>query len=234
MQKLKFLLPFFLLIIAGCTGIKQSGTPLKPYWRFEAGLNSGGIVEKNDFTELPEVEPDAYSGATRTGYNAGVHCVIPLLNHGIKTGIVYMYNPQTFTYQDNINGFSGERKLSTSQIMMPLTLNFSLFRQKAPEGLIHLKLGYALQFNMVGISSNGTLPDYSLNRWSNGFTLGITAIPFRFQDGSRLGFYIDGYRGTQIYEDFYNQESFDMPGTSFIKYGVIYQLPVTLKTRTAK
>ncbi|MHC1778140.1 MAG: hypothetical protein AB9834_22255 [Lentimicrobium sp.] len=233
MQKLKFLLSVFLLILAGCAGTRQSGTSLKPYWRFQAGLNKGGIVENTDFTELPEVEPDAYTGATRTGYNAGVHCVVPILNHGIEAGIDYMFSPQTFTYQDNINGFSGERKLSTSQIMMPLTLNLSLFRQKTPEGLIHLKLGYALQYNIMEITSTGTLPEYSLNRWSNGFTLGFTAMPFRFQDGSKIGFFIDGFRGTQVYEDFYNQKPFEMPGTSFVKYGIIYQLPVTLKTRSA-
>ncbi|MBK6964292.1 MAG: hypothetical protein IPH20_10205 [Bacteroidales bacterium] len=234
MQKLKLLLLVFLLILAGCTSTRQSGTSLKPYWRFEAGLNKGGIVENTDFTGLAEVEPDAYTGATRTGYNAGAHCVIPLLNHGIETGIVYMFSPQTFSYKDDINGYSGERNFATSQLMMPLTLNLSLFRQKAPEGLIHLKLGYALQLNIVGITSNGTLPEYSLNRWSNGFTVGFTATPFRFQDGSKLGFFIDGYRGTRIYEDFYNQKPSDMPGTSYLKYGIIYQLPVTQKIRPDK
>jgi hypothetical protein len=39
-----------------------------------------------------------------------------------------------------------------------------------------------------------------------------------------LGLYLDAYRGGQIYEDFYNLSSFEMPGSSFYKLGVIYQL----------
>jgi hypothetical protein len=108
--------------------------------------------------------------------------------------------------------------------MIPLTYNFVLFRNLLPDADIQLKLGYAGQLNFVSESGTGTLPDYSIKPWSNGATFGISAFPVQFKNGSKLGFYFDAYRGTQVYEDFYNQKSFEMPGSSFMKFGLKYQL----------
>lgn len=106
--------------------------------------------------------------------------------------------------------------------MLPLTYNFVLFRKIFPNADIQLKLGYTGQLNFVSESSTGNLPDYSVKPFSNGATLGISAFPYQFRNGCKLGFYIDVYRGTQVYEDFYNQKSFEMPGSSFMKFGVKY------------
>jgi len=171
----------------------------------------------------PEATVDAFTGATKGGFNAGIHVNIPLKRNEIETGADYMYNHQTFTYVDAGNMYIGVRELKVSQVMFPFTYNFVLFRKLLPNASIQLKIGYLGQLNFVSTSSTGILPNYTINRWSNGATFGISALPVQFNSGSKLGFYIDGYRGTQVYEDFYNQTSFEMPGSSFVKFGIKYQ-----------
>ena len=53
------------------------------------------------------------------------------------------------------------------------------------------------------------------NFFSGGVTLGLAAFPVSFDNGSRLGLYVDRYRGSQIYKDFYNQPEFEVPGSSY-------------------
>lgn len=53
-----------------------------------------------------------------------------------------------------------------------------------------------------------------------GGLFGISAYPVRFGNGSKLGFYVDAYRGSQIYEDYYNQKVFETPGSNFVKGGI--------------
>ncbi|TVQ19555.1 MAG: hypothetical protein EA361_00665 [Bacteroidetes bacterium] len=65
---------------------------------------------------------------------------------------------------------------------------------------------------------------YTMNRWSNGGTLGISAYPVMFNNGSKLGFYFDAYRGSRIYTDFFNQKEFDIPASGFMKFGLSYKL----------
>ena len=214
------------IIISSCS--TSQDTPRNNSLRFsiQAGSNKGGITENTDITEVPgaETSADAFSGATNYGFNAGIHVNKPLRFNQVESGVDYMYNSQTFTYNDAVNNFSGVRELKVSQIMIPLTYNFVLFRNLFPNADIQLKLGYTGQINFVSESSNGTLPDFTIKPLSNGATLGISAFPVQFKNGSKLGFYFDGYRGTQVYEDCYNQTSFKMPGSSFIKLGLKYQL----------
>ena len=171
----------------------------------------------------PEATADAFTGATKTGFNAGVHLNKSLKKNQIETGIDYMFNHQTFKYIDAGNMYVGVRDLNVSQFMFPLTYNFVLFRKLLPDAEIQMKVGYTGQLNFVSASSTGILPEYSISRWSNGVTFGISAFPVHFNSGCKLGFYVDAYRGTQIYEDYYNQTSFEIPGSSFIKFGMKYQ-----------
>jgi hypothetical protein len=217
-----------ILIFAGCISQKSAGKEekYKPAFKFQVGINKGGIIENTDLKQIPNTEVDAYSGATRTGFNTGVKVLLPIKRNDIETGIEYMYNNQTFTYNDHLNGYNGIRKLGISQFMIPLTYNIGLFRihNKFEEGLITFKLGYLIQLNTVNINDvTGNLPEYKLKNFSSGFTAGLVTSPFHFKNGSRLGLYLDFYRGSRIYEDFYNQKEFEMPATSFIKYGISYQ-----------
>ncbi len=49
----------------------------------------------------------------------------------------------------------------------------------------------------------------------SGATLCFSTTPFRLNNGARLGLFVDGYRGTRGYEDFYNRAEFEIPGTSY-------------------
>ena len=221
----KFFGAIFLIGINSCSTSQQTNADRSLQFTIQAGTNKGGITENTDMTVVPGAESsvDAFTGATNYGMNVGVHVHKPLKYNKIETGLDYMYSPQTFTYTDAMNSYSGVRELKVSQIMLPLTYNFVLFRNLAPKADIQIKLGYTGQLNFVSENSSGTLPEYSVKPWSNGATLGLSAYPYQFIDGSKIGFYFDVYRGTQIYEDYYNQDSFEMPGSSYIKFGLKYQ-----------
>lgn len=212
-----------ILILTGCN-ISKQGDALHPYYRVQAGLNKGGITENTDLTKTTDIQPDAFSGATKTGLNASGHVVLPLKRNAIESGIDYMYNSQTFTLNDATNGYNGTRKIGTSQFMVPLTYNVGFFKKNNLLGSLQVKIGYLMQFNMFSVTNNGSsLTDYSTKGFSSGITAGISATPFKFENGNRLGFYFDGYRGSKIYDDFYNRSIYEMPGSSFMKFGIIYQ-----------
>lgn len=224
-----FLLSLSLLIINSCSTTKQSVTDKKLKLSIQGGANIGGITENTDMTVVPDVAVppeatvDAFTGATRLGYNVGVHTSKKLKNNQVEAGLDYMYNFQTFNYIDAGNFYIGVRRLQVSQIMMPLSYNLVLFKNLLPNADIELKIGILGQLNFVSVNETGILPAYSVNPCSFGPTFGLSAYPFQFKNGNKLGFYFDGYRGTRIYEDFYNQPRFEMPGSSFIKFGLKYQ-----------
>ncbi len=200
----------------------KEGRKLK--YRMQLGINKGGVVENTDLSVIPNAQVDAYSGATSKGANASAKTIIPLGRNAVETGIELMHNGQIFTYNDDANGFYGNRKLGVSQLMVPFAYSLGIFKRNNAEGLFQVKLGYMLQLNILSVSdANGTLPDYSTNAFTNGVTFGVSTTPFRLSNGAKIGFYVDGYRGTQAYEDFYNSTDFEMPGTAFVKYGIIYQ-----------
>ena len=215
-----------LFFITGCAS--QQGTydnkQWSPIYRLQLGANKGGIVENTDMEVVDNAGVDAFTGATRRGVNASGKVMLPVRNNFVETGIDLMHNSQTFAYNDPANDFSGERKLGVTQIMVPLTYSIGILRQNHPEGLFQIKLGYAAQYNLFAVSDgHGKMPGYSTNSFTNGVTLGLSTTPFRLNNGRKLGFFVDGYRGTRAYEDFYNQPGFEIPGTAFIKYGIIFQ-----------
>lgn len=213
------------LALNGCTVTEKSQRAIK--YSLQAGINKGGITENSDLTvlssSLDENNVDAYSEATKIGVNVSVHGNKPLKYGDIESGLDYMFNYQTFSFADQENMFSGVRNLNVNQFMLPLTYNLNIFKKAFPGAELQVKLGIMGQFNIVTILDIGALPDYSINAYSGGALFGISAYPFKFSNGTKLGFYIDAYRGSQIYEDYYNQETFEMPGSSFVKGGIRYR-----------
>jgi hypothetical protein len=179
--------------------------------------------ENTDFRASPDVEVDAFSSATKTGGNIGTHVKLPIFNHAIETGIDYMYNSQTFTYNDPARSNVGKRKLGTSQFMIPITYNIGLFRQTYYSSLVYLKIGYLAEFNLLDICNSGQLPSYSTKHTTGGLTGGISTTAFKLKNGASFGLFFDVYRGSKTYNDFYNSDVYKMPGTSFYKLGIIYQ-----------
>lgn len=226
----RFCMGLVFLVISSCSIIKEAVTDRKLKFSLQGGANIGGITENTDMTVVPNVRVpaestvDAFSGATKLGYNISVHANNKLKNNQIEAGLDYMYNYQTFNYIDAGNLYIGVRRLQVSQIILPFTYNFVLFRNHVPNADIQLKVGLSGQVNFISTSDTGiSLPTYSINPWSNGLTFGLSAYPFQFKNENKLGFYFDCYLGSQIYEDFYNQSSFEMPSSSFMKFGLRYQ-----------
>ncbi|MCF8381462.1 MAG: hypothetical protein K9H49_17950 [Bacteroidales bacterium] len=219
-----------ILLINSCSTTQQTTSDSNMKFTLQIGTNFGGITENTDMSVVPNVSVppeaivDAFSGATHTGYNIGVHASKNLYKNQIESGIDYMCNFQTFNYIDAGNFYIGVRRLQVSQIMLPITYNFGIFRNILPNADIQFKIGFLGQLNLISVDGTGiSLPDWSFNPWSNGLTFGLSAFPFQFNNGNKLGFYFDGYRGSQIYKDYYNKSSFEMPGSSFIKFGLNYQ-----------
>lgn len=224
---IKFLL--ILILFSSCSITDKSQRGFK--FSAQAGLNKGGIAENTDLSIVsnaktpPQSSVDAFSGATKMGGNVGVHINKPLWLGEIETGMNYMYNFQTFTFADQGNMYFGVRKLHVNQFMMPLTYNIILLKKTLPNAEIQLKFGFLAQFNVVSTieDKSSSLPEYLIDNSSNGAVFGISAYPLKFDNGSKLGFYLDAYRGSRIYTDFYNKKDFEMPGSSFVKFGVRYQ-----------
>lgn len=223
MRKTPTLLLSFALLLLSCSSITMISDNRKPTVAVQAGIGHGGIIENTDLKQIPNVQPDAFTGATKISPVLGVHAKLPVFKNDIESGLDFMYSNQTFKYNDLTNSFRGDRDLSTSQIMLPVTYNFNLFR-KTPGGLLALKVGAVFQYNMVSIDDKSVdLPSYEINHFSRGMIFGISSSPVNFQNGAKMGFTIDFYRGSRIYTDFYNQKNFKMPGSSFMKFGITYQ-----------
>ncbi len=219
----------FSFLITSCTVTEktQRGARLS----IQGGYAYGGMIENTDLTLVPNAQAtpestvDAYSGATIGGPNVGLHINQPLRYGEMETGIDYMYNYQSFSFADQGNMYVGVRKFHVNQIMIPLTYNFVLFKRSMPNSGLQLKFGFLGQYNLIDVSDAGLtrLPEYTINKFSGGATLGISACPVKFKNGTKLGFFLDAYRGSRIYTDYYNQDIFEMPGSSFVKIGLKYQ-----------
>jgi hypothetical protein len=205
--------------------VEKVSTEKKTTLSLQMGSNMGGITENTDMSMVPgvkvpaEATVDAFTGATYPGFNAGVHINHRFKRNQVETGLDYMYNYQKFNYIDAGNKYIGLRELHVSQFMVPVTYNF-VFQKVG----LQLKVGLLGQVNLVSGKGTGILPDYSVLPFSAGPTLGISFLPFHFRNGDKLGIYCDIYRGSQIYKDFYNQPEFEIPGSSFVKFGFKYQL----------
>jgi hypothetical protein len=220
------LLPVILVcLIFSCSTLKKVPPEKKTSVSLQMGSNLGGITENTDMNVVQGVKVpaessvDAFTGATHPGFNVGGHINHRLRKNQIETGLDYMYNYQKFNYIDAGNKYIGVRELHVSQFMVPVTYNFVF--QKAR---LQFKAGLLGQFNLVSAKGTGILPDYSVIPFSAGPAFGVSFLPFHSRNGDKLGVYCDIYRGSQIYKDFYNQPEFEMPGSSFIKFGFKYQL----------
>ncbi|MCF6271476.1 MAG: hypothetical protein L3J41_17335 [Melioribacteraceae bacterium] len=125
MKKINTLILVILsIIIISCSPTKQAVTTKKSLkFSILGGINLGGITDNTDMSvlQISKNEVDAISGATRTGFNVGIHINRELLQNQIEFGIDYMYNHQIFTYNDADNSFIGVRKLGVSQFLFLLT-----------------------------------------------------------------------------------------------------------------
>lgn len=226
-MKTKTLILIGMMSLVGCVGNHElSKDNQKREIRFgvEAGANKGGIVENTDMSYIVGASVDAFSGATRIGGHIGAHATLPVDRNDVQVSMGYMYSPQTFTYHDETNGFSGTRKIGLSQFILPITYNVNLFKNSFPAGTICLKFGGALEYNLASVKDNGShLPGYTIRPFTGGVALGISTLALKFKDNSRIGLSFDVYKGTQIFDDLYNRKEYKMPTSSYMKLSLIYQ-----------
>lgn len=208
-------------ILAACSPVAPNRDQRLQY-SVQAGLYQGGITENTDMKEVGDVPVDAFTGATRPGVTAGVRVEKPVRNQSVGLGLDWAITTHDFNFKDPLNGYEGSRCLTMNQLMVPLTWNIGMFRQRQAEGMLKLKIGMVGQFNVFSVNDQGALPTFTTHALSGGFTLGISVTPFRLHNGHRLGLFAEGYRGTIIYEDFYNSQAMKMPGSSYLKIGVVF------------
>jgi hypothetical protein len=107
------------IMMGSCISQNISGekkSPSKFNLSFQAGANKGGMVENTNMEEIPGVTVDAFSGATRAGFNVGTRVSYPIGKIRLETGIDFMQNSQTFTYNDALNHNIGKRDFATNQL----------------------------------------------------------------------------------------------------------------------
>jgi len=215
-----------ILLLNGCSATRNlPETKHQPFTlRVAGGTNKGGIVENTEMTAVDQAPPDAFTGATSRSLHAGVHALVPLKRNAVEAGLVIMHSGHRFGYYDPAASYDGSLDLSLVQCMVPLTYNVKLFRGVRPGGLMEVKLGYVAQYNLLSESGQeGTVPAYDFNRWSHGPTLGITLKPFRLNNGNQIGLYVEGYRGSAIFKDPYNEDDFEMTGSAYVKTGLFFE-----------
>jgi len=211
------------LIISSCSITDTSQRKLK--FSAQAGLNKGGITDNTDLENInkPENQSDVFTGATKTGFNVGLHINKPLKYGEIESGLDFMQNKQIFKFNNsNLNHF-GERQLKVNQLMFPLTYNVIVLKKQLNKNEIQVKFGYLGQLNFISSTEEGSITDYEFKKWSNGAVFGLSAYPIILKNENKIGFFVDLYRGSQIYIDDYNKTEFEMPGSSFFKYGIRYK-----------
>ncbi|MFW6370392.1 MAG: hypothetical protein ACOC10_04215, partial [Bacteroidota bacterium] len=170
-----YLLPGFLLffLLASCGVVNEL------HYSVQGGINSGGITENTNLTELPgdPVQVDAFTGATQPGFNVGMRATKKFEATHLETGIDYMLNSQHLKYNDALNSFSGNRELIVSQMMVPLTWNILFLKKHLPRQEFRIKIGVIGQYNLLKVNDTGQLPNYSVNPVSAGATLGFAVYP---------------------------------------------------------
>lgn len=213
----KLIIPVLLL---SCSTGQQT---TKTHFSVIAGINKGGITENTDMPAVGK-EPDAFTGATKSGYHAGIRASQRFGNVDIESGFDFMNNRQTLRYNDAGSGFAGTRDMCVNQVNVPLILGIYLFPGKLPKTGLRLSAGYLTQFNHLFTEDNGSLPDYTLNKRSSGATLSLQGNLLTENGKPRLGLYGTVYRGSRIFTDPYNPAEAETPGSSFAAIGLKFYL----------
>ncbi len=204
-MKSKMAIAFMISILLSCaTTSDVEKEKVGVSYDIRAGAGWGGIIE--------DTQVDAVTGATNLGFTAGIHPAINIHGYVVETGIDVQTYSQSFTYNDPDAGFDGKRDFSLTELSIPLTYNFQFFNNSDLESIVQVRLGLTAGYIISDkITNNGTVPEYTLDNFSIGPTLGLTAIPFKLSDNMRLGFYFDLTRASEVYKDIYiTEDSGDM------------------------
>lgn len=214
-----------LLTLNSCLPTQRAQeTKPEPALKFYGGFQQGGIIENTDFSAIGDISPDAFTGATNTGFHTGVHYEYFTSTLSFEAGLDVIGNKQSFRYSDITNNHQGERQLFSTQLRVPLTINFPLFKGKNPEGMVKFKLGISPGISMINqLSTEGSIPDYSTSAFTLGPAMAIELWPFKINNKYNPGIYFGLFRSAQgVYNDFYQVG--EMPGLSYMTFGITWNI----------
>ena len=191
----------------------------------EVGVVHGGIVENTDMTLIPASAPDAFSGATSPGFSASLHYERLIKRNYLVTGIDYMMNNQTFTYNDPANRYFGTRDIRVSQFRIPFQFQIGIFRGIMPEGMLKVRAGLSAGYTHFKISNSGFLPEtITTYPFSLGPAIGGSFTPWRAANGASISISGEMWRSfSPGFSDIYNVGA--QRGMSYGKIGFVFHLP---------
>jgi hypothetical protein len=191
----------------------------------EIGVAHGGIVENTDMSLIPAAAPDAFSGATSPGLSASLHYERRVKKNYFVTGIDYMMNNQTFTYNDPANRYSGKRDIRVSQFRIPVQYQVGVFRGSMPEGILKIRAGISAGYTHFKITNSGFLPEtVTTYPFSIGPAIGGSITPWRAANGASISITGEMWRSfSPGFSDNYNVG--EQNGMSYGKIGIVFHLP---------
>lgn len=218
---LHFLLVVILLFQFSCSTPEQATRSLSEEenyicWSARGGINTGGFVDN-------EV-PDAVSGATLTNFTLGIHPDITTSGKTFETGLDLIGYRQNFEYDDPANEYFGKRSFDYYELRLPLTYNFRFFKNLSNCDFFYLKIGISTGYIInKNVTEQGILPAYDLKPFSIGPALGVAFSPLGISRRFKLGVFIDLYRGSKVYKDFYNN-SRENGNTTYLSAGLLLKI----------
>ena len=194
-----------------------------------AGSAAGGLVDNRKLLgETAAADLDAITGATKSTLGVGVHTEIPVGKIYIESGIDYLGFNQSFSFDHTREDVFASKSLTFHQLRAPLTINFHLLPRRENRPRLILRAGVSAGYTFhKSIIETGVQPDYEFYNWDIGPTLGATYFPVILKNGQPLGFFLDVYRGSRIFDDIYHQEK-GVGAQSYFKLGLVYQ-PLTIR-----
>lgn len=202
-------------------------TKAKISFAFLAGGAYGGFVHNENMHGINGVsDMDAITGATKVTYNAGVHTFLEGHGRTIETGLDYVNLSKSIKYEMPSFSVNGTRDFKVHQLRLPVTYNFGFFKNGLDQSRFILRVGlsagYTFSKTVEDSEDSENLPDYEFSDWDFCGKFGLSYYPFNFNENSRLGFYIDAYRGLKAYKDIYHEPAY-LGGNAFMKFGFIFE-----------
>jgi len=213
-------------LFSACTVVKKGNTVHANKSRFHvmvhAGIHHGGIIENTDMNLIENVEPDAFTGATNLGINAGTRLSYIFKRIFLETGSGISTSKHTFSYHDALRSINGDRKLMVVQLQCPFNVGFDISKKLG----LSLHAGASVNYNFfTGLEESTGLQNYETIPWSAGMNLGVCFLPEIILQKHLPGLYVEFYRGLQIYKDIYNPAIEEAScGSSSFKLGLLYKI----------
>ena len=192
-----------------------------------AGGAYGGLVHNENMRGINGISGvDAITGATKISSNAGIHLILKGHGRTIETGLDYVNLSKSINYEMPSLSVDGLRDFETHQLRLPLTYNFGFFENDMEQSRFILKVGvsagYTFSKTIEDSEGSENLPEYEFSDWDVCGKIGFSYYFLNLNQKSRLGIYIDAYRGFKAYKDVYHESAY-LGGNAFMKFGFTFE-----------